>query len=76
MSLLAPMRVDLVEKASRIIPDYPLLINAVSQRVRQLTQGRPALIEKKPGMREADVALMELIEGKIKIERNEIVPIG
>jgi len=70
------MRVDLVEKASRIIPDYPLLINAVSQRVRQLTQGRPALIEKKPGMREADVALMELIEGKIKIERNEIVPIG
>jgi len=70
------MRVDLVEKASRLIPDYPLLINAVSQRVRQLTQGRPALIEKKPGMREADVALMELIEGKIKIERNEIVPIG
>ncbi len=70
------MRVDLVEKASRIIPDSPLLINAISQRVRQLTQGRPALIEKKPGMREADVALTEIIEGKIKIERNEIVPIG
>jgi DNA-directed RNA polymerase subunit omega len=70
------MRVDLVEKASRLVPDSPLLINAISQRVRQLTQGRPALIEKKPGMREADVALMEIIEGKIKIERHEIVVLG
>ena len=72
---LAPMRVDLVEKAARVIPDVPLLINAVSQRVRQLTQGRPALVERKPGLREADIALMELIEGKIKIERNEVIPV-
>jgi DNA-directed RNA polymerase subunit omega len=70
------MRVDLVEKASRIIPEAPLLINAISQRVRQLTQGRPPLVEKKPGLREADVALMEIIEGKIKIERNEVVELG
>jgi DNA-directed RNA polymerase subunit omega len=69
------MRVDLVDKASRIVSDVPLLINAVSQRVRQLTQGRPALVERKPGLREADIALMEIIEGKIKIVRHEVIPV-
>jgi len=32
-------------------------------------------VERKPGLREADIALMELIEGKIRIERNEVVPV-
>ena len=67
------MKSELVEKAALIIQDHPLLINAVSKRVRQLTQGRPALVERKPGMREADIALTEIIEGKIKILRNEII---
>ena len=67
------MKSELVDKAARIITDVPLLINAVSKRVRQLNQGRPALVERKPGMREADIALTELIEGKIKIERDEVV---
>jgi DNA-directed RNA polymerase subunit omega len=67
------MKSELVDKAARIIPDVPLLINAVSKRVRQLNQGRPALIERKPGMREADVALTEIIEGKIKIVRDEVI---
>jgi DNA-directed RNA polymerase subunit omega len=70
------MRVDLVEKAAQVIPDIPLLINAVSQRVRQLTRGHQALVERKPGLREADIALMELIEGKIKIVQKEIIPIS
>ncbi len=69
------MRVDLVEKAAQVIPDIPLLINAVSQRVRQLTRGHAALVERKPGLREADIALMELIEGKIKIVQKEALPI-
>lgn len=67
------MKSDLVEKAAQVIQDHPLLINAVSKRVRQLTQGRPALVERKPGMREADIALTEIIEGKIKIVRDEII---
>lgn len=67
------MKADLVEKAAQIIQDPPLLINAVSKRVRQLTQGRPALVDKKPGMREADIALTEIIEGKIKVTRDEII---
>jgi DNA-directed RNA polymerase subunit omega len=67
------MKSELVEKASLVILDHPLLINAVSKRVRQLTQGRPALVDRKPGMREADIALTEIIEGKIKIVRDEII---
>jgi DNA-directed RNA polymerase subunit omega len=68
---LQSMRADLVEKAALVVPEIPTLINMVSKRVKQLTQGRPALIERKPGMREADVALQEIIEGKIRIEHPE-----
>ena len=62
------MNAALVDKAALVITDPPILINMVSKRVRQLNQGRPALVERKPGMREADVALQEIIEGKIKPE--------
>lgn len=54
-----------------IITDPPILINLVSKRVRQLAQGRPALVERRPGMREADVALTEIIQGKIKVQTVE-----
>ncbi len=68
------MRSDLVEQASKIIPHPPLLINVVSQRVRQLNQGRPPLIDlvgrRKLG--QADIALLELIEGKIKISSDSL----
>jgi DNA-directed RNA polymerase subunit omega len=60
------MKADLVEQASVVLPDAPLLINLVSKRVRQITAGRPALVDRRPGMREADIALTEIITGKIK----------
>ena len=63
-----PMRADLVEQAAQVIPDPPVLINMVSKRVKQLAMGRPALVERRPGIREADIALLEIIQGKIKIE--------
>ncbi len=69
------MKAELVEKAALVITDIPVLINMVSKRVRQLVQGRPALVERRPGMREADVALTEIIEGKITIERIEELPV-
>ena len=68
---LQSMKSELVEKAAQIVPEIPVLINMVSKRVKQLNQGRPALIDKKPGMREADIALQEIIEGKIKVEQPE-----
>lgn len=61
------MRADLVEQAALIIKDPPILINMVSKRVKQLTAGRAPLVERRPGLREADIALMEIIQGKIKV---------
>ncbi len=53
-----------------------VLINLVSRRVRQLNGGgrlgRP-LVEMTPGMGLADVALLELIEGKMGFEVPEHV---
>jgi len=64
------MKAELVEQAAQIITDPPLLINLVSKRVRQISSGRPALVERRPGMREADLALTEIIQGKIKVSFN------
>jgi DNA-directed RNA polymerase subunit omega len=65
------MKAELVEQAAQVITDPPILINLVSKRVRQLNSGRPSLVERRPGMREADVALMEIIQGKIKVGTGE-----
>ena len=62
-----PMKNDLVEKASEIVADPLVLINLVSKRVAQLNQGRSPLIEALPSMGFADIALTEIIEGKIKL---------
>ncbi len=65
------MKTDLIEKAAKIIPHPPQLINLVSRRVRQLNQGRAPLINVASyGMRlgQGDVALLEIIEGKISIK--------
>lgn len=62
------MRSDLVEEASKVISEPPLLINLVSRRVKQLNQGRSALVEVEPRMGAADIALKEIIEGKITPE--------
>jgi len=62
-----PMRSDLVEQAAEIYPDPQILVNLVSKRVRQLNSGRAPLVDTVPSMGVADVALTELIEGKIKL---------
>jgi DNA-directed RNA polymerase subunit omega len=62
------MKAELVEQAALIVKETPLLINMVSKRVKQLTSGHAPLVDRRPGMREADVALLEIIQGKIKME--------
>ncbi|MEI6607324.1 MAG: DNA-directed RNA polymerase subunit omega [Verrucomicrobiota bacterium] len=61
------MKSELVEKASEIVTDPLVLVNLVSQRVRQLNSGRSPLIPPRPSMGAADIALTELIEGKIRL---------
>jgi DNA-directed RNA polymerase subunit omega len=63
----SPMKSDLVEKASEIVTDPLVLINLVSQRVRQLNSGRSPLVPTRPSMGVADIALTEIIEGKIRL---------
>lgn len=62
------MRSDLIEQASKVITDPPLLINMVSQRVRQLNNGRPPLIKVLGRLGQADIALLEIIDGKIILD--------
>ena len=61
------MKSVLVDKAAEVIPDPQILINMVSKRVQQLNAGRAPLIDTVPSMGVADIALTEIIEGKIKV---------
>jgi DNA-directed RNA polymerase subunit omega len=68
----SPMKSDLLDKASEIVTDPLVLINLVSQRVRQLNSGRSPLVPTRPSMGVADIALTEIIEGKIRhVEKAE-----
>jgi DNA-directed RNA polymerase subunit omega len=67
----SPMKSDLLDKASEIVTDPLVLVNLVSQRVRQLNSGRSPLIATRPSMGVADIALQEIIEGKIKLVHKE-----
>ncbi len=59
------MKPELVEQASKIIKEPQILINVVSRRVAQLNNGRSPLIPTTPHMGAANVALTEIIEGKL-----------
>ena len=62
------MKTELVEKASEVVEDSTVLINMVSKRVRQLNNGRSPLITVVERLGAADIALNEIIEGKIVID--------
>jgi len=62
------MSSNLLEEASKVIPNTAVLINLVSRRVRQLSNGQRPLIEIGPRMSNADIALQEIIEHKLMYE--------
>jgi len=66
-----PMRSDLVVAASKVIPEPPVLINLVSSRVKQLNNGRSPLVRVDHRMGAADIALTEIIEGKIGVDHKD-----
>jgi DNA-directed RNA polymerase subunit omega len=61
----------LLEEASKVIPNTAILINLVSKRVRQLSNGQRPLVEIGPRMSNADIALQEIIERKLVYEATE-----
>ena len=58
----------LLEEALKKIPSQQLLVNVVSKRVRQLSQGQRALVDHGPRMGFSDIALTEIIQGKLVYE--------
>lgn len=61
----------LLEEALKKIPNQQVLVNVVSKRVRQLTQGHRPMVEYGPRMGFSDIALKEIIEGKLTVELPE-----
>ena len=55
------MKAELVEQASKIIPEPQMLINVVSRRVAQLNNGRAPLVPTTPHMGNANIALTEIL---------------
>ena len=62
------MREDYLRDAQKVIIDPNLLINVVSRRVKQLRRGSRALVESLEKLAPEDIALREIIEGKITFE--------
>lgn len=62
------MRDEYLRQANKIITDSNLLINVVSRRVKQLRRGSRPLVESLEKLSPEDIALREIIEGKITYE--------
>jgi DNA-directed RNA polymerase subunit omega len=62
------MQSQLIDEASKVIKNPQILINVISRRVRQLTLGHRPLVDTRPGTGFSDIALTEVIEGKITYE--------
>jgi DNA-directed RNA polymerase subunit omega len=62
------MRDDYLKEAKAIIKDPNVLINVVSRRVKQLKRGSRPLVQSLEKLSPEDVALREIIEGRITFE--------
>jgi DNA-directed RNA polymerase subunit omega len=63
-----PVRDEYLKEAQKIITDANILINVVSRRVKQLKFGMKPLVESLEKLEPEDIALREVIEGKIDYE--------
>ena len=64
-TIFPSMKVELIEKAAQIVGDNQLLVNIVSKRVQQLNQGADPFVPTTPEMGSGDIALTEIVEGKL-----------
>lgn len=62
------MRDDYLREAKTKISDPNVLINVISRRVKQLKRGSRPLVESLEKLSPEDIALREVIEGKITYE--------
>lgn len=62
------MKIEFIQEAHKIIKDPNILINVVSRRVKQLKSGMRPLVESLEKLDPEDIALKEIIEGKLDYE--------
>jgi DNA-directed RNA polymerase subunit omega len=62
------MNQTLLKSASAVVTNDQLLVNMIRQRVRQLNRGHRPLVATAPGLGLLDVALSEIVEGKLTYE--------
>ena len=70
------MTCQLLDDAFKVIPSQQVLVNVVSKRVRQLTQGHRPMVEVGVRMGFSDIALTEIIQGKLTYELPVAAPQG
>jgi DNA-directed RNA polymerase subunit omega len=73
---LRNMTTQLLQEAAQVIPNQQLLINVVSKRVRQLGLGHRPMVEAGPRASLTDIALKEIIAGKLTYESLQDPPNG
>jgi DNA-directed RNA polymerase subunit omega len=59
------MRDDYLQEARLVITDPYILVNVVSRRVKQLRRGSRPMVESLEKLLPEDIALREIVEGKI-----------
>jgi DNA-directed RNA polymerase subunit omega len=65
------MREDYMKQAQQAIPNVNILINLVSRRVKQLRRGNKPLVDSLEHLEPEDIALREIIEGRVSFELYE-----
>ena len=68
------MRNEYVEAASKIIDDPYILVNVIPLRVKMLRRGARPLVSSLEKLEPEDIALREIIEGKITYELGAALP--
>ncbi len=62
------MTTQLLQEAAQVIPNQQVLINVISKRVRQLGLGHRPMVEVGTRTSLTDIALKEIIAGKLTFE--------
>jgi len=65
------LRDDYLQGAQKVITDPMILVNVVSRRAKQLKSGYKPLIESLERLSAEDMALREIMEGKITYQLDE-----
>ena len=69
------MTSSLVDECLKLIKSQQILVNMVSKRVRQLSAGHRPMIETGPRMGFSDIALTEILQGKLTYEPVPVTPL-